>query len=245
MCRRRAGRVRPRPRVPASADPGGAVRRDAGAGARRLAPRCGARPGGGGRAGGPGGPAAAAGRRRPWRPGRADGRVDAGLAGPHRGPAGRPGARGGGRTPHPGRGQFPGRLGPARLAGQPARRRPLPHRRPGRGRAGGEPRAGARRRARSPRGPALDAGAVPHAGRRVRGVPGHAGPGAGFSRDLGPAPRPAARARRADAHQPRRGREGGPGRRQRARGGVGGGRQLGHGLGAARADARDLGAGDA
>ena len=65
----------------------------------------------------------------------------------------------------PGRRQFPGRLGPARLAGQPARRRPLPYRRHGRGRAGGEPRAGACRRARSPRGPALDAGAVPHAGR--------------------------------------------------------------------------------
>ena len=58
----------------------------------------------------------------------ADGRVDAGLAGPHRGPAGRPGARGGGRTPHAGRRQFPGWLGPARLAGQPARRRPLPYR---------------------------------------------------------------------------------------------------------------------
>ena len=28
----------------------------------------------------------------------------------------------------PGRRQLPGRLGPARLAGQPARRRPLPHR---------------------------------------------------------------------------------------------------------------------
>ena len=59
---------------------------------------------------------------------RADGRVDAGLAGPHRGPAGRPGARGRGRTPRPGRRPVPGRLGPARLAGQPARRRPLPHR---------------------------------------------------------------------------------------------------------------------
>ena len=81
------------------------------------------------------------------------------------------------------------------------------------------------------------------AGRRVRGVPGHAGPGAGLARDLGPAPRPAARARRADAQQPRRGREGGPGRRRRARGGDGGGRQLGHGLGAARADAGDLDAG--
>ena len=45
-----------------------------------------------------------------------------------RGPAGRPGARGGGRTPHPGRRQHPGRLGPARLASQPARRRPVPHR---------------------------------------------------------------------------------------------------------------------
>ena len=65
----------------------------------------------------------------------------------------------------PGGRQFPGWLGPARLAGQPARRRPLPCRRHGRGRAGGEPRPGACRRARSPRGPALDAGAVPHAGR--------------------------------------------------------------------------------
>ena len=45
-----------------------------------------------------------------------------------RGPAGRPGARGRGRTPHPGGRQFPGWLGPARLAGQPTRRRPLPHR---------------------------------------------------------------------------------------------------------------------
>ena len=55
--------------------------------------------------------------------------------------------------------------------------------------------------------------------------------------NLGSAPRPAARARRADALQPRRGREGGPGRHQRARGGVRGGRQLGDGMGAARADA--------
>ena len=60
---------------------------------------------------------------------------------------------------------------------------------------------------------------------------------------LGPAPRQAARARRADALQPRRGRKGRPGRHQRARGGVGGGRQLGHGLGVARADAGDRGAG--
>ena len=79
--------------------------------------------------------------------------------------AGRPGTRGGGRTPVPGGSQFPGRLGPARLAGQPARRRPVPYRRHGRGRAGGERRTGARRRARSPRGPALDAGAVPPSGR--------------------------------------------------------------------------------
>ena len=57
VCCRRAGRVRPRPRVPASADPGGPVRRHAGVGARRLAPRRGARPRGGGRADGPGGPA--------------------------------------------------------------------------------------------------------------------------------------------------------------------------------------------
>ena len=70
-----------------------------------------------------------------------------------------------------------------------------------------------------------------------------AGPGAGLARDLGPAPRPAARARRADAQLPRRGREGRPGRRHCAGGGVGGGRQLGHGLGAARAGAGDRGAG--
>ena len=56
-----------------------------------------------------------------------------------------PGARGGGRAPQPGRGQLTRPLGPARLAGQPSGRRPVPHRRPGRGRAGGEPRAGARR----------------------------------------------------------------------------------------------------
>ena len=91
--------------------------------------------------------------------------------------------------------------------------------------------------------PALDAGAVPDAGRPVRGVPGHAGPGAGLPGDLGPAPRPAARARGTDAQQPRRGREGRPGRRHRARGGLGGGRQLGDGLGVARADHRDRGAG--
>ena len=84
---------------------------------------------------------------------------------------------------------------------------------------------------------------MPHAGGRVPGVAGFAGPGAGRARDLGPAPRQAAGARRADAPQPRRGGKGGPGRRQRARGGVGGGRQLGHGLGAARADAGDRGAG--
>ena len=77
------------------------------AGARRLAPRRRARPGGGRRAGGPGGPAAAAGRRRTGRPGRADGRVDAELAGPHRGSAGRPGAPGSGRAPAPGRREFP------------------------------------------------------------------------------------------------------------------------------------------
>ena len=34
-----------------------------------------------------------------------------------RGPSGRPGARGGGRAPHPGRSQCPGGFGPARLAG--------------------------------------------------------------------------------------------------------------------------------
>ena len=117
-----------RPRVPAPADPGGAVRRDAGAGARRLAPRRRARPRGGGRAGRTGWPGSCCGRSADPAAGRADGRVDAELAGPHRGPAGRPGAAGRGRAPHPGRRQLPGRLGPARLAGQPARRRPLPHR---------------------------------------------------------------------------------------------------------------------
>ena len=75
-----------RPRVPASADPGGAVRRDAGAGARRLAPRRGARPRGGGRAGRTGWPGSCCrARGRARRSDRADGRVDAGLAGPHRG----------------------------------------------------------------------------------------------------------------------------------------------------------------
>ena len=41
-------------------------------------------------------------------------------------PPGRPGARGSGRPPHAGRCQFSGRFGPARLAGEQARRRPLP-----------------------------------------------------------------------------------------------------------------------
>ena len=45
--------------------------------------------------------------------------MDADLAGPDRGPAGQPGARGRGRTPHPGRRQLPGRLDPARLAHGP------------------------------------------------------------------------------------------------------------------------------
>src|ERR1035438_3801031 len=58
----------------------------------------------------------------------------------------------------------------------------------------------------------MDAGAVPHAGRPVGGIPGHAEPGAGLARDLGPAPRPAARARRTDARLPRRDRDGWPGR---------------------------------
>ncbi len=48
--------------VPASADPGGPVRRDASPGARRLASRRGTRPGGSGRADGPGGPASYSGR---------------------------------------------------------------------------------------------------------------------------------------------------------------------------------------
>ena len=117
--RRRAGRVRQRPRVPAPDDPGRAVRRDPGAGARRLAPRRRARPRRGRRAGGPGGPAAAAGGRRTRRHDRADGRVDTELAGPHRGAAGRPGAPGGGGTPPPGRRELPGRLGPARPPGRP------------------------------------------------------------------------------------------------------------------------------
>ena len=63
------------------------------------------------------------------------------------------------------------------------------------------------------------------------------------TRDLGPASRPAARAGRADTRKPRRGRDGQPGRRRSARGGGGGGRQLGHGLGAARADTGDHDAG--
>ena len=68
MRRWRAGRVRPAPRVPAPADPGGPVRRHARGPARRLAPRRGARPGGVGRGTGPGGQADAGGDR----PGSAD-----------------------------------------------------------------------------------------------------------------------------------------------------------------------------
>ena len=63
----------------------------------------------------------------------------------------------------PRRSRAPRLARPARPAGEPARRRPVPYRRQGSGRAGGEPRAGACRRARPARGPALDAGAVPHA----------------------------------------------------------------------------------
>ena len=84
VCRRRAVRVQPRPRVPAPAHPGGPVRRHVGVGPRRLASRCGARSRGGGRADGPGGPSAAPGRGGLRRPGRASGRVDARLAGAHR-----------------------------------------------------------------------------------------------------------------------------------------------------------------
>ena len=79
---RRAGRVRQRAGVPASIDPGGAVRRDAGAGPRGLAPGRGPGPGRGGRAAGPGRAAAAAGRRRPRGHRGAGGRLDAGLAEP-------------------------------------------------------------------------------------------------------------------------------------------------------------------
>jgi hypothetical protein len=71
-------RVRPWPRFPASADPGGPVRRYARPAARCLAPRRGARPGRVGRAAGPGGQADAGGDRRA---GRADGRADAEMAG--------------------------------------------------------------------------------------------------------------------------------------------------------------------
>ena len=51
--------------------------------------------------------------RRIRRQGRADGRVDTGLAGPHGGAPGRPGPPGRGRTPPPGRRELPGWLGPA------------------------------------------------------------------------------------------------------------------------------------
>ncbi len=156
---------------------------------------------------------------------------------------GRPGTGGRRRAPDPGRERLDGRYGAAQLAVQPPCRRPLPDGRYRRGRAGGQPRAGVRHRTRCRRGPALDAGAVPDAGGRGRGAAGRAGAGAGRARHLGPAPRPADGAGRAYAPAHGRGRGGGPGGRQRARGGDRGGRQLGHGLGAARADDHDRGAG--
>ena len=92
-------------------------------------------------------------------------------------------------------GSIPAGSGQARVAGRPARRRALPHRRPGRGRA--DRRAGARlrRRPRPGGGPALDAGPMPDAGRLERRVLRDARPGARLTRALGQAPRPTARAR--------------------------------------------------
>ena len=118
---------RPAAGVPAPADPGRAVRRDAGAGAGRLAPRRRPRAGRGAAPRPTGWPASCCGPPASPAAARADGRVDARLAGPDRGLAGRPGARGRGRAPRPGRRRLTGRHDPAQLAGQPARRRPLPH----------------------------------------------------------------------------------------------------------------------
>ena len=115
-------------------------------GARRLAPGRGPRPRGGGRAAGASRQAVAA-RRRRRGPGRGRGRADAGLAGPHRGPPGRPGARRRGGTARPGSRQHPVRGRPPRLAGEQARRCPVPHRGHRAGSAGSEPGARLRHRA--------------------------------------------------------------------------------------------------
>ena len=196
-------------------------------GARRLAPGRRAGPGRGGRARRTGWPGSCCGPPpRGGGPDRAGGRLDAGLAGRQRGLADRPGARGRGRAPAPGRDQHPGRLAAARLAGQPAGRRAVPASGTG-PRPSGSRTGAAARRARRPGRPAVDARAVPRRGRPVRRVAGHLGPGAGRARDLGRAPGPAAGAGGADAQQPRRRGEGGRGRDQRPGGGVGGRGQLG------------------
>ena len=111
----------------------------------------------------------------------------------------RPGARRRGGTARPGSRQHPVRGRPPRLAGEQARRCPVPHRRHRAGSAGSEPGARLRHRARPARRPALDARAVPHPNGPVRGIPGDAGPGAGDSWAIRQAPRQAAGGRRQDA----------------------------------------------
>ncbi len=168
------------------------------------------------------------------------------LAGSHRGSAGRPGAPGGGGTPPAGLSRVPPlaqqhhdflvsrladalyRVGDAAEAEQVVNR--------GAGADAVEPDLTRR--------PALDAGAVPDAGRQVRRVARHPGTKPWLRRGSPPStargcwcsPR-APHSNRGDVETAR------PGRRDRAGGGVGGGRQLGDGLGTARADDRDRGAG--
>ena len=131
---------------------------------------------------------AAARARRPAaaaRPGRRRRGVDAGLARHVGRLPGRPGTRGGGGAARPDGRRHPGRVRQARLAGRPARGRALPHRRPGGGRAGGRAGTRPRGRPRPGRGPALDAGAVPDAGR--------ARPRSPSRRSNGRSPRPSSR----------------------------------------------------
>ena len=103
------------------------------------------------------------------------------------------------RNSWPGSGRGPRRIGQARLAGQQARRRALPHRRPGGCRAGGGASTHLRHRSRPARGPALDADPVPHRCPARAQSPLPRWRGTRRARGHPQAPRSAARARRADS----------------------------------------------
>ena len=214
-----------RPRVPASADPSGAVRRHADAGARRLAPRRGTRPRGGGRTAGPGGAADAAGGRRTWwhetEP--MDEWMLDWLA----------------RTADPLVGQAPGvaaELLARAVASSPAGS--AEHGWLASRLADALYRIGDAAEAEQVANRALEHAVEPDLLVDLNWTLAQCRMLAGLSAEslatldrapassghLGPAPRSAARARRADAQHPRRGRGGRPGRHQCARGGVGGGR---------------------